>query len=104
MCSTPRPKSKVKSKGGTSSSLLSNMSPEARSRFAERANIAQERRHQLAIKSQEKKRQVDTSTKVAQKVERLSANKSQDNLNYWLLNASLKKAFTMLFFSKPKQA
>jgi len=52
MCSTPRPKTKVKSSASKSGSLLSTLSTQARNRFAERANLAQERRHQIAMKAQ----------------------------------------------------
>ena len=65
MCSTPRPRTKVKGKAGSSGSILSTMSSEARSSFTERANAAQERRHQISIKTQQKKQQSNASIKNA---------------------------------------
>lgn len=103
MCSTPRPKTKVKGKAGSSGSLLSNMSAEARNRFAERANVAQERRYQIALKTQQKKRQRNTPIRTAKKVMSRAATKSPSNLSYWLLNASLKEVFIMLFFGSSKR-
>lgn len=102
MCSTPRPKTTVKGKAGTSGSLLSNMSPEARNRFAERANVAQERRHQIAIKAQQHNRQHSESKRTTKKPANRIAKKSQSNLSYWLVSASLKEVFMMLFFGKSK--
>lgn len=86
MCSTPRPKTKVKGKKSHRGSVLSNMSPGVRSRFAECANSAQERRHQIAL----------TTQKIAEK--------PQHNLLYWLVSASIKEIFLLLFLgsSKPK--
>jgi len=103
MCSTPRPRKAIKGKGSKSGSLLSNMSSETRSRFAERANVAQERRHQITIKEQERNRQLQTPSKVTKKTVRHSTKK-QSSLSYWLLDASLKEAFIMLFFGKSKQS
>tara|TARA_R110001583_G_C5423190_1_gene388066 strand:- start:129 stop:503 length:375 start_codon:yes stop_codon:yes gene_type:complete len=103
MCSTPRPRTVVKGKAGTSGSLLSNMSPEARSRFAQRANVAEERRHQIAIKAQQKNRQLNTSIRSSTKVDNKIAKKSQNSLSYWLVSASLSEVFMMLFFGKSKR-
>ncbi|UUO23736.1 hypothetical protein FGD67_11170 [Colwellia sp. M166] len=101
MCSTPRPRTKVKGKAGSSGSILSTMSSEARSSFTERANAAQERRHQISIKTQQKKQQSNASIKNAKKVAR-SAKKQKNSFSSWLLNASLKDVFMMLFFNNSK--
>lgn len=101
MCSTPRPKTAVKGKPGSSGSLLSTMSPEVRSRFAERANVAQERRHQIAMKAKQNNRQLNFSVKKSARAANRIPKKSQSNLNYWLVSASLKEVFMMLFFGKP---
>jgi len=74
------------------------MSSEARSRFAERANIAQERRHQVAMKE----RQHNSSVKNALHKAPKKNQKSQRNLSYWLVSASLKEIFTRLFWGKSK--
>lgn len=103
MCSTPRPKTKVKGKAGISGSFLSNMSPEARSRFAERANIAQERRHQLAMKEQQNNRQLNAPLRTTKKIAKPKDKKSSSSLTYWLFNASLKDLFFMLFFGTSKR-
>jgi hypothetical protein len=103
MCSTPRPKTKVKGKAGTSGGLLSNMSAETRSRFAQRANAAQERREQIAIKAQQNNRQLNASLRTTKKAVHRLANKSQNSLSYWLVSASIKEVFMMLFFGKSKR-
>tara|TARA_R110001583_G_scaffold39134_10_gene125719 strand:- start:30 stop:344 length:315 start_codon:yes stop_codon:yes gene_type:complete len=102
MCSTPRPKKKVKGKASLNGSLLSNMSPEARSRFAERANVAQERRHEISLKEKQHNRQFNASVKKSAKAVNRIAKKSQKSLMYWLASASLKEVFIMLFFGKSK--
>lgn len=103
MCSTPRPKTKVKGKAGSNGGVLSSMSSEARSRFAERANLAQERRHQMAMKAQQKERNLNTPKRASRKIVRRTATKSQQTLSYWLLNTSLKEVFHMLFFGPSKR-
>lgn len=103
MCSTPRPKTKVKGKAGTSGGLLSNMSAETRSRFAQRANAAQERRDQIAIKAQQNSRHLNASIRTSKKANNQIAKKSQNSLSYWLISASLKEVFMMLFFDKSKR-
>ncbi len=102
MCSTPRPKTKVKGKSGISGGVLSNMNPDARSRFAERANIAQERRHKIMMKEQQKKRP-DNSVRLDKKVKNTSDRNMRNSLSYWLLNASMKDILILLFSSTPKR-
>ncbi|MCI2284414.1 hypothetical protein L3081_14760 [Colwellia sp. MSW7] len=105
MCSTPKPKTKVKGKTAGGGSLLSTMSTEARSRFAERANIAQERRDNIALKRQQEKRQHALVSKGVKKVASNSAKipeTQQRNLSYWFFKASVKDLFVMLFFGKSK--
>lgn len=102
MCSTPRPKTKVKGKASSSGSILSSMNSEARTRFAERANMAQERRDQIAVNAQQKKQQRDTSRKSTNKTPSHSAKKQQHSFSYWLFNANLKDVFTMLFLGNSK--
>ena len=104
MCSTPRPKTAVKAKQLLSGTILSNMSSEARSRFAERANAAQERRHQIALKTRQTRLRLDTSQKGTKKVVNSSLNQSSHSISYWLLNASLKELFMMVFFGHSKRA
>ena len=93
MCSTPRPKTKITGKSGTSGSLLSNLSTEARNTFAERANAAQERRDQLSMKSVQTKHQHNISMTSAKK----------KNFSYWLLNANINEIITMLFFASSRR-
>jgi hypothetical protein len=99
MCSSPKPKRQVKGKGGHSGSLLSNMSVEARSRFAERANLAQERRHQNMMEAKKHEISLTASIKHSYKTE-LNLQKSPRNFRYWLVSASLKEIFIRLFLSK----
>ncbi|PKG86028.1 hypothetical protein CXF85_04455 [Colwellia sp. 75C3] len=103
MCSTPRPKTKVKGKAGTDGSLLSNLSAEARNSFAKRANVAQERRYQMAMKLEQAKYQRDASIKTTKKIENRTVSKPNRNLSYWLLNANLKEILIMLFFGTSRR-
>jgi hypothetical protein len=102
MCSTPRPKKKVKGKSGSSGGVLSNMNPDARRRFAERANIAQERRHKIMMEEQQKKR-LDNPVRLDKKVKNFSDRNMRNSLSYWLLNASMKDILILLFLSTPKR-
>jgi len=104
MCSTPRPKIKVTGKSGTCGSLLSNLSAEARNTFAERANVAQERRDQMSMKSEQAKHQHDASMSLAKKIDNRAFIMSKKNLSYWLLNAKTKEIITMLFLGASRRA
>lgn len=104
MCSTPRPKTTVKAKRVPSGTLLSGMSALTRSRFAQRANAAQERRHQIAMKARQTRLHHDSAQKSTKKVVSHSTNKSSPNIIYWLFNASMKEIFMMVFFGHSKRA
>ena len=82
MCSTPRPKTKVKGKSGASGSLLSNMSPDARSSFAQRANAAQERRDQIARKARPMKEHRTPSQGKTRKVVDSTVKKTTRGFNW----------------------
>lgn len=99
MCSSPKPKTKVKGKKLMGGSILSNVSTEGRSGFSERANLAQERRDQLKLKEKQKALHLQTIHKKNEK--RLLKNK-QSRLSYWLLSASLKEIIQLLFLGKTK--
>jgi hypothetical protein len=103
MCSTPRPKTSVKGKAGSSGSVLSNLSTESRSLFAERANIAQERRDQMALKQKKDKHRHDASIKKAKKAVNSDVNNAQNSLSYWILKANVKDLFIMLFFGTSRR-
>ena len=102
MCSTPRPKGQVKGKSGSSGSILSNVSAEARRSFAQRANIADERRYHLAMEKEQQSRQLHTSQKNTKKHVSQKNTKLNRNFSYWLVSASLKEIFLVLFFGKSK--
>ncbi len=102
MCSSPKPKSKVKGKGGKSGSLLSTISPAARTRFAERANLAQERRHKLAMKIIKHEAQLATSFSRSNNKPPTKSQQSSKNVFYWLATASINDIFSMLFLGKSK--
>ena len=103
MCSTPRPRRKVNTKSVPSGTILSNMSANARSRFAQRANMAQERRDQIAIKTRQTKNQITSDQRSTKKVANTIIHKSPHSFSYWLLNASLKEVFVMIFFGHSKR-
>lgn len=104
MCSTPRPKTKVKGKASSSGSILSAMSSEARGRFAERANAAQERRHQIAMNARQTKSHLDNCQKDTKKGGNSYINESSHNISYWLFNASLKEIFMVIFLRHSNRA
>lgn len=104
MCSTPRPKTTVKAKSVISGTILSRMSAEDRRRFAQRANMAQERRDQIAIKTRQTRNQVTSAQRSTKKVANATIHKSSHSFSYWLLNASLKEVFVMIFFGHSKRA
>ena len=98
MCSTPKPKQKVKGKTSTNVvSILSQMNAEKRKQFAERANEASDRRE---VKKQEA---------ILQQVQ-LGRNKAHAALkkntmtskpwHYWLINASFSEVFHALLHKK----
>ena len=103
MCSTPRPRTQVKGSASKTGSLLSNLNSETRSLFAERANLAQERRHKIAMKAQHNKSKLNEPIKPCDKVNQQNEHKSKPNLGYWLHNASLSEVFKYLFFGIYKQ-
>ena len=97
MCSSPKPRTKVKGKSATSASFLSSMSAESRQRFTERANIAQERRDNIKI-AEKAKISSDKNHLRAKKVS--TKIKSSKRSSYWLLTISVKELFNLLFFRK----
>lgn len=90
MCSTPKPKRKIKAKTTHSSiGILSAMSSENRQRFAKRANQANDRRLEIKKLQQEELTRVNNlKVKSINKNEKAKTNKTQSWL-YWLLNASV---------------
>tara|TARA_B110000438_G_C15599784_1_gene557491 strand:+ start:72 stop:497 length:426 start_codon:yes stop_codon:yes gene_type:complete len=97
MCSSPKPRTKVKGKSATSASFLSSMSAESRQRFTERANIAQERRDNIKLAEKAK----ISSDKNHLRTKKTSAKvKAPKRSSYWLLTISVKALFNLLFFRK----
>lgn len=89
MCSSPKPKKNVSGYKSASASFISNLSPSARSRFTERANLAQTRRDKINAKT--------TKLNSISAIQRKSSNRNTSkNLSYWLLDASLKDIFNAL--------
>ncbi|XQW86889.1 hypothetical protein ACOYR1_09270 [Thalassotalea piscium] len=102
MCSTPRPKTKVKGKAAVSGTVLSNMSAESRSRFAARANAAQERRDKQAKSNKANAQYAKASLNNQNQTGRIPNNKPPKTLSYWLVSASLKEILIKLLFGKAK--
>ena len=97
MCSSPKPRTKVKGKSATSASFLSSMSAESRQRFTERANIAQERRDNIKMAEKAK----ISSDKNHLRTKKASTKiKAPKRSSYWLLTISVKELFNLLFFRK----
>jgi len=97
MCSTPKPKAAVKGRQGNNETLLSNMSTEARKRFAERANKAQEKRDEQTHRGN----QGIVTTPISQRYKMTQRSKySNINLCYWLLHGNLKGILYWILFGK----
>lgn len=97
MCSTPKPKAAVKGKQGNNVTLLSNMSAEARKRFAERANKAQEKRDEQTQRGN----QGTVTTPISQRVKMTKRAKHSDNSSgYWLLHANITDILYWILFGK----
>lgn len=99
MCSSPKPKARAKGKKGNGGGVLSSMSAQERSRFSERANLAQERRHQLKIKQKQQKLHQQARDN---RVNITPIKKQSVSFGHWFLNASLKDVFNVLVLGKPK--
>lgn len=89
MCSSPKPKRRVKAKkANTSVGVLSSMTSEERLCFADRANQASERRIEVKQLKREAQNHIN---KMAVKKRHPQNKKAKTNANqswlYWLLNA-----------------
>lgn len=91
MCSTPKPKRKVKVKTGNHVvSILAAMSSEKRLRFAQRANQASERR----IEKQQA--QQAAHKRVTRIIEVTTKTNTEKPWFYWLLSASFSEIMSKL--------
>lgn len=103
MCSTPRPQHTVVGKAGYSGTILSTISPEARIRFAERANLAAERRHRINGREQaqqNRRHQASTRPRVTTPVTK-TVNRGW---RYWLITASITDIISLLFLKHVKSS
>lgn len=100
MCSTPKPKQKIK--GKTSSnvvSILSQMNAEQREQFAERANKASERREVQKQKAILEQTQIDQNKAHTSLKKNTMAGKPW---HYWLISASFSEVFQTLLHKNKK--
>jgi hypothetical protein len=87
MCSTPKPKRKIKAKTANSSvGILSSMNSEKRLRFAERANQASDRRIEAQQLKREAQHRINKLKVKKPHPQNVKTNKNQSWF-YWLLNA-----------------
>lgn len=103
MCSTPKPRTRVKGRSIVSGSILSNLSSESRSQFSERANTAQKRRQQIAMAEQQKNRQLISYQTVVQKTAIPQKKSTSNSFAYWLLSASIKEIIFALLFGRRRK-
>lgn len=101
MCSSPKPRTKVKGKSITSASFLSSMSKESRQRFTERANSAQDRREKNKIAEKAKNLTRKTSVIKSKKTSKTNVDKSY---SYWFTTASFKEICVLLFFGQSESS
>ncbi|PKH88885.1 hypothetical protein [Colwellia sp. Bg11-28] len=95
MCSTPKPKQKIKGKTSTNVvSILSQMNAEKRKQFAERANEASVRREIKKQKAILEQIQVDQNKAHAPLKKKTMTSKPW---HYWLISASFSEIFQTLF-------
>jgi len=104
MCSTPRPKRKVKiaSAAMASGSILSGLDAQKRAQFVQRANNADERRQKLAMQNKQKSQQQAAHSKKLTLVHspQTPSNLKTKGWSYWLLDASFKEIFMHFFLGK----
>ncbi len=94
MCSTPKPKQKIKGKISSNVvSILSQMSAEQRKQFAERANEASERREIQKQKTILEQTQIDQNKAHTSLKKNTMTGKPW---HYWLISASFSEVFQML--------
>lgn len=103
MCSTPRPRGKAKGASGAAGSILSTMDQDARKRFTERANRAQEQRDEKALIAKTKRNELINTKALAQKVAKKPLKTWQQHLHYWLFIASLKDILNVFFVDTAKR-
>lgn len=98
MCSTPKPKQKIKGKTSNNVvSILSQMNAEQRKLFTERANEASERRE---VKKQ---KAILAQSQVDQNKDNVSLQKNTMTSKpwyYWLISASFSEIFHTLLHKK----
>jgi hypothetical protein len=104
MCSTPRPKRNLKAgTAGASSSgtILSDLSAQKRAEFVKRANSADERRYQLKQQIAAKTHKAISPTeKITSLLKNKNVKQKTKSWHYWLLDASMKELFMLLFLGK----
>jgi histone acetyltransferase (RNA polymerase elongator complex component) len=89
MCSSPKPKRKIKAKTANSGGILASMSSDKRLSFAERANQASDRRLEAQqLKREEEQHRINQLT-VKKRPQQSVKTKNHANQSwfYWLLNA-----------------
>ncbi|MCW8834675.1 MAG: hypothetical protein OQK09_10715 [Colwellia sp.] len=93
MCSTPKPKRKIKAKLSSNSvGILATMSSEKRLRFAQRANQASERRIEAQRIKHKKQRHVNKlNTTVSNSSNQKASKHEKQSWLYWLLDAPFSK-------------
>ncbi len=103
MCSTPRPKRRIKViKGIKSAGALANMTTNARQRFANKANLADEKRQKLIIAK--KTRQQSHILSAKKNKQSTTALKAADkSWFYWLAHASLTQLIRKLLGQHNRQ-
>jgi len=101
MCSTPRPKRKIKStaSGSVSGTLLSNLSAQKRADFVKRANSADERRQQIKHQKSAQKQTLSLVNNTRKKAIKTKMTPTK-SWSYWFVDASIKEIFMLLFFGK----
>lgn len=103
MCSTPRPKRVMKSSstGATiSGTILSGLSAQERATFVQKANQADDRRQELQQKAAVKKREKLRNTHAINSSLSIPQIKVTKKWNYWLIDASLKEIFMLIFLGR----
>ncbi len=91
MCSTPRPKAKVKAKNQVKVvSILANLTSEQRLQFAQRSNITCEKRQQI-----QQQKLAENKRILARRNKKMLIKK---DWQYWFLNASVSEIFRKVLF------
>jgi len=104
MCSSPRPKRKIKiAKSVKSGGALANMTMNARQSFANKANLADEKRHKLIVAKKTSQQSHIIAARRVTKQKKSISKTVKKSWYYWLAHASLTQIISKLLGQHKRQ-